>query len=176
LRFVVGCDLEEFKRYYKTLEDLHNYYKTLGLHDVKAGELGGAEEYWVTKRPSHLIVWRENDEIIGHTIWHPSNIDEHRKGAPRDQEDKELLRKLLGGKKDFVELHEIWLQKKHRGKGYGKEFFEFFEEFIRNRNYDSIVYYTNHPAAVVICRKRRYKEAFLAKDNWYVFHLLLSSK
>ena len=37
---------------------------------------------------------------------------------PRDMEDREALRKLLGKKKDFVELHEWWLIEKHRGKSY----------------------------------------------------------
>lgn len=169
MKFVVSCDLEEFKRYYRTLEDLHDYLKTLGLPDV-------VEEGIIKRDPSHLIVWRENDEIVGHAIWHKSNTEEHRKGQPRDKEDRETLEKLIGGKKDFVELHEIWLRKKHRGRGYGKRFFDFFEDFIRKRGYDSIVYYTDNPAALAICRKRGYKEEFLAKENWYVFHLLLGTK
>ena len=83
MEFIVGCDLEEFKRYYKTLRDLHNYYKTLGLQDVSVGELGVEEEYWVTKDPCHLIVWREGNEIVGHAIWHETSTDEHKKGDPR---------------------------------------------------------------------------------------------
>jgi hypothetical protein len=31
MRIVVRCDLEEFKRYYRTLDDLHDHSKTLGL-------------------------------------------------------------------------------------------------------------------------------------------------
>jgi len=174
MKFVVGCDLEEFKRYYQTLNELHDYFKTLRLADVKFGQLGAIEEGIIKRDSSHLIVWKENNEIIGHAIWHPSNTDEHRIGDPRDEEDKKILRGLLGGKKDFVELHEIWLRKKHRGKGYGKRFFEFFEDFVRKQGYDSIVYYTDNPAAIAICRKRGYKEDFLTKENWNVFHLLLS--
>ena len=173
MKFVVGCDLDEFKRYYKTLEDLHNYYKTLGL-PINVAELDGAEEYWVTKDPSHLIVWRENSKIIGHAIWHPSTTDEHGQGDARDKEDMKILRRLLGGKKSLVELHEMWLRTKHRGKGYGEKFFDFFEEFIKSRGHDSIVYYTNHPNAIAICRKRGYKEGFLAKENWHVFCLSLN--
>lgn len=176
MKFVVGCALEEFRRYYKTLDDLHAYLETLGLQDVNAGELGDVEEGIIKSDPSHLIVWKENAEIIGHAIWHASNTDEHRLGDPRDKEDKEILRRLLGGRKDFIELHEIWLRKEHRGKDYGKRFFEFFEEFVKSRGYDSILYYTNHPAAIAICRKRRYKEDFLAKDAWHVFHLSLTNK
>ena len=172
MKFVVGCDLEEYKRYYRTLDDLHDYFKTLGLTDVKFGELGATEERIIKRDPSHLIVWRENDDIIGHAVWHETNTEEHRKGDTRDKEDKEILRRLLGGKKDnIVELHEIWLRKKHRGKDYGKRFFEFFEHSIRNKGYDSIVYYTDNPAAVAICRKRGYKESFLEKEKWYVFCL-----
>jgi len=144
MKLVVGCDFDEFKSYYN---------RTVGT-------LGGAEEYWVTEDPSHLIVWRENNEVIGHAIWHEANTEEHRRGDLRDREDREILEELLGGKKDFVELHEVWLKKKYRGKGYGKRFFEFFEEFIENRGYDSIIYYAYHPAAIAICRKRGYKEAY----------------
>jgi len=165
MKFVVGCDLEEFKRYYQTLNELHDYFKTLRLADVKFGQLGNVEEGIIKRDPSHLIVWREHNEIIGHAIWHPSNTDEHRIGDPRDKEDKKILRGLLGGKKNFVELHEVWLRKKHRGKGYGKRFFEFFEDFVRKRGYDSIVYYTDNSAAIATCRKRGYKEDFLKKEN-----------
>ncbi len=177
MEFVVGCELEEFKRYYKTLRDLHSYYKTLGLQDVSAGELGVQEKYWVTKDPRHLIVWREGDEIVGHAIWHETSTDEHKKGDPRDEEDKEILRRLLGGRKDnIVELHEVWLRKKYRGRGYGNRFFEFFEDYSRKRGYDSIVYYTDSDAAIALCRKRGYKEGFLARENWHVFCFLVSVK
>jgi len=165
MKFVVGCDLEEFKKYYRT----SGWRGELGT-----GELGITEEKIVTQNPSHLIVWRENNKIIGHAIWHETNTEEHRKGDPRDKEDREILERFLEGKKDFVELHEVWLRKKHRGKGYGKRFFEFFEDFVRKQGYNSIVYYTDNPAAIAICRKRGYKEDLLTKENWHVFHLLLS--
>ena len=86
------------------------------------------------------------------------------------------MRKLCGGKKgNIVELHEIWLRKKYRGKGYGTRFFEFFEGFIGKKGYDSIVYYADQPAAIAICRKRRYKEAFLEKEKMRVFCLTLDT-
>lgn len=173
MRFIVRCGLEEFKRYYKAL-DIHDYFKTLGLTDVKFGELGVIEEKIIAMDPSHLIVWRENNEIIGHAMWHESNTEEHRSGDPRDEEDKEALERLLGGRKDFVELHEIWLMKEHRGKGYGEKFFDFFEEFMRKRGFDSIVYYANHPAALHICRKRECKEEYLEQIGEYVFYIRLS--
>jgi GNAT superfamily N-acetyltransferase len=100
-------------------------------------------------------VWRENNEIIGNAIWHETSTDEHRKGVPRDREDREILRKLLGGKKNnLVELHEVWLKEEYRGKGYGTRFFDFFEEFIRKKGYDSFVYYAEHPDALAVCRRR----------------------
>jgi len=167
MKLVVGCDLEEFKRYYK----INGYAGELGT-----GDLGITEEKIVTKNPSHLIVWRENNKIIGHSIWHETNTEEHRKGEPRDKEDREILEKLLGGKKDFVELHEIWLMKEYRGKGYGKRFFDFFEEFVRNRGYDSIVYYADHPAAITICRQRGCKEDYLTGEAEYVFYFSLEKK
>ena len=49
------------------------------------------------------------------------------------------MEKLLGSKKDFVELHEIWLMEKYRGKGYGKRFFDFFQQYVESRGYNFIV-------------------------------------
>jgi len=167
MRFVVGCELDEFKEYYK-----RNGF----AGEQGTGELGITEEKIITQDPTHLIVWRENNEIIGDAIWHETSTDEHRKGVPREREDKEILRKLCGGKKDnIVELHEVWLKKEYRRKGFGKRFFEYFEEFIRRKGYDSIVYYADDPAAIAICRKRGWKEGLLAKENWYVFCLSFSN-
>jgi GNAT superfamily N-acetyltransferase len=87
----------------------------------------------------------------------------------------------MGKEKDFIELHELWLMKEHRRKGYGKRFFDFFEEYMRRKGYDSLVYYAFDPAAVAICRKRGYKEAYGLKEagpygkieTMYVFYLRL---
>ncbi|MGD8565352.1 MAG: GNAT family N-acetyltransferase [Candidatus Bathyarchaeota archaeon] len=167
MEFVVGCDLEEFKEYYR-----RNGFSG----EQGTGELGITEEKVITEDPTHLIVWKENNEIIGDAIWHETSTDEHRQGSPRDREDKEILRKLCGGKKDnIVELHEVWLKKEFRGKGFGKRFFEYFEGFIRRKGYDSIVYYANDPAAIAICRKRGWKEDLLTKENWSVFCLSFNS-
>lgn len=167
MKFVVGCDLEEFKEYYK-----RNGY----AGEQGTGELGVTEEKIVTQDPSHLIVWRGNNKIIGHAIWHETNTEEHRKGDPRDKEDREILECFLGGKKDFVELHEVWLMKEYRGRGYGKKFFDFFEEFIGKSGFHSIVYYAFHPAAIAICRQRGYKEDYLTGEAEYVFYLPLRNR
>jgi len=161
MRFVVGCDLEKFKEYYKRSEF---------AGEQGTGELGITEEKIVTQNPAHLIVMRENDEITGHLIWHESSTDEHRKNDPRDEEDKQISNKLAGGKENLVELHEIWVRQKCRGKGYGKQLFEFIEDFLRKRGYSSFVYYADHPAAIAICRTRGYKEAFMEKEKWHVFY------
>ena len=151
--------IEEFRRYYN---------ETLG-------ELGGTEEQIIKEDPSHLIIWRKTDQILGHAIWHESNTEEHPNGVPRDKTDAELLEKLLGGKKEFVELHELWLKIKHRGKGYGKQFFEFFEEFIANKGYKSIIYYTDNPAAIALCRQRGYKEVYGVKVEERTFNVFCLS-
>jgi GNAT superfamily N-acetyltransferase len=136
MRLVVGCDLEEFKRYYKKLALDKEWHGTFGFSE----ELDTRWDKVLAKSPSRLIVWREDDEIIGHAIWHETSTEEHRKGDSKDKEDTVILRRLLGGRRDnVVELHEIWLRKKYRGNGYGKRFFEFFEEFIRNKGYDAII-------------------------------------
>jgi GNAT superfamily N-acetyltransferase len=173
MEFVVGCDWEKFERYYRALDDLHSYFRTLGLEDVTFGEVGDVEKVIIESDPSHLIVWRENDEIIGHAVWHESSTEEHRRGAPRDRDDRQVLRRLAGRGKEFVELHEVWLRTKYRGRGYGKRFFEFFEDFVKKRGFDSIVYYTDDAAAMAICRKRGYREDFLEKEKWHIFYLNL---
>ncbi len=135
----------------------------------------------VKENPSYLIIWRENDQIIGHAIWHEASTEEHRPGDPRDHDDQEILEELLGEKSDLVELHEIWLTKKHRGKGYGKAFFAFFEDFMRQQGHRNIIYYAYHPAAIAICRTRGYKEASGLEmkglegniETMYVFHMTL---
>jgi hypothetical protein len=105
MRIVVGCGLEEFKRYHRKLAEDAEWRGTFGWSE----ELGESWERVLAKNPSPLIVMKENDGIIGHIIWHESNTEKHRKGEPRDKKDREILRRLLG-KKDCVELHEIWLR------------------------------------------------------------------
>ena len=64
LRFEVGCDLEEYRKYQKT-SGIHDYLKWVGVTDVVCGELGPTELAHIERDPSHLIVWREGNEIIG---------------------------------------------------------------------------------------------------------------
>jgi GNAT superfamily N-acetyltransferase len=172
MRFVEDCSFQEFS----------TYLAKIGQYTAK-GELEKLKGYLDSKL-FNLIVFRENHEIIGHAIWHETNTEEHRKGIPRDKEDKEILHRFFGGKKDFVELHELWLTTEHRGKGYGKLFFNFFEGCMRDKGYDSVIYYAFDPAAVAICRKRGYKEAYGVKEagpygnieTMYVFYLQLRKK
>jgi len=155
VRFVVGCDLDEFKEYWS-----RNGYDGNLNHLMNV----------VVRDPSQLIVWRENSKVVGHVVWHESCTEEHRKGDPRDEEDRRALERLLGGKKDFVELHEVWLTKEYRGKGFGEGFFDFFEEFIKKTGYDDVVFYAHHPAALAICRKPGYREGgYLKGLREYVF-------
>jgi GNAT superfamily N-acetyltransferase len=170
VRFAEGYGFEEFKAY---LAKIGQY--------TKQGELEKLKGY-LDSNHFNLIMFRENNEIIGHAIWHGTNTEEHRKGEPRDKEDKEILHRFFGGKKkDFVELHELWLTTEHRGKGYGKLFFNFFEDYMRNKGYDSVIFYAFDPAAVAICRQRGYKEAYGVKEagpygnieTMYVFYLQL---
>jgi len=169
MKFVIGCDFQEFAK----------YLAKIGQYTAQ-GELEKLKIY-LDNDLFNLIVFRENDEIIGHAIWHETNTEEHRKGDPRDKEDKEILYRFLGQRKNFVELHELWLTKEHRGKGYGKQFFDFFEKYIRDKGYDSLVFYAFHPAAIAICRKRGYREAYGITETGpygeietcYVFYLQL---
>ena len=171
LRFVVGCDLNEFRRYYERLRGLHDYYRLLNIPDVVFGELGPTEETIIKRDPSHVIVWRKREKIVGHALWHEESIDRFK--TVGDEESQGVLEGFLGERRDFVELHEVWLEEKDRGKGYGNKFFEFFEDLIKRRGHEVIVYFTAHPAALAICRSRGYNEVFLEKEKWHVFVLAL---
>jgi GNAT superfamily N-acetyltransferase len=169
MRFVEGCDFWEFSRY---LAKLGQYTAEGELDRLRRSLESGL---------FNLIVFRDNGEIAGHAIWHETNTEEHRKGDPREKEDKEILEGFMGKEKDFIELHELWLAEGHRGKGYGKQFFDFFEGYLRRKGHDSLVYYAFDPAAVAICRKRGYKEAYGLKlagpygeiETMYVFYVRL---
>jgi hypothetical protein len=65
-------------------------------------KLGKSWERVLVENPSLLIVMKQNSEIAGHLIWHESSTDEHRKGDPRDEEDKQILNRLAGGKEDLL--------------------------------------------------------------------------
>jgi len=142
--FVHGCQIEE----------LEEYFKRIGL------SFGETERQLIMENPDRLIVWRENGTIVGHTIWHSSNTQVHPDGEPRELDDRHILEDELGVKGDFIELHEIWLSDESRGKGYGTQFFDYFEKMARQKGYQSIVYYADHPAAMSICRRRGYNEAY----------------
>ena len=169
MKFVDGCDFSEFSRY---LAKLRQYTGIGELYQLKRNLDSGL---------FHLIVFRENDKIIGHAIWHETTTVEHRKGLPRDKIDRQILEGFIGKNRSFVELHELWLLTRHRGKGYGKQFFNYFEPYVRNKGYEEIVFYAFNPAAVGLCRKRGYKEAYGVKeagpygkyDADYVFYLRL---
>ena len=156
MRFDVGCNEEEFREYWS-----RNGYDGNLNHLMDA----------VVKDKSQIIVWRENDKIVGHAVWHESNTEEHRKGVFRDKEDREALERLLGRKKDFVELHEWWLIEKFRGRGYGNDFLDFFETFMRSKGYADLVFYADHPAALTAFRKHGFKEGgYLKGSKEYVFY------
>ena len=142
MEFVVGWDLEEFMKYRTRV----------------VGTEGEDERRWIEKNPSHLIVWLDDDQIIGHTIWHESSTREHRPGDKRDEEDRRILEELLGKDKEFVELHEVWLTEEHRSQGYGHLFFDYFEKYMKQEGFKVAIFYAYNPAAIALCRKRGYKE------------------
>jgi len=168
LRFEVGCDpeSEEFKEYWSR----NGYSQEFkGFNHDRLYEMVVDD---IKSNFPRLIVWREDGKIVGHAVWHESNTEEHRKGgSPRDKEDRMALEKLLGGKKDFVELHEWWLIETYRGKGYGNEFLGFFEVHMKSKGYVDLVFYADHPAAMTAFRKHGYKEGrYLQGSKEYVFY------
>jgi len=161
LRFEFGCDpkSEKFKEYWS-----RNGYEE-NIDDVVD----------IIKDPAQLIIWIEDNKIVGHAVWHESSVEKHRKGGSfRDKDDKEALKKLLGKKKDFVELHEWWLIEEYRGKGYGSEFFGFFESYMKSKGHVDIIYYANDPSAIAVFRKHRCKEGgFVETAKEYIFYHLI---
>jgi len=136
------------------IEELRAHLESLGL------SLGATEERLIREKPERLIMWRDNGTLVGHAIWHASNTKQHPDGEPREPDDKRILEEELKVKGDFIELHEIWLNNTYRGRGYGLKFFDYFEEMVESKGFKSIVYYADHPAAMVICFRRGYKHAF----------------
>jgi len=45
---------------------------------------------------------------------------------------------------------------------------------MKSRDYDSVVYYADHPAAIAICRKRGCKEEYLKTLEEVAFYLRLN--
>ncbi len=175
LEFIVGYDIEKFREYYSTLSDLQKYYISRGLRQAEAFALGEDEKQHVENNPKHLILWIGEGKIVGHNIWHESSTDEMTPGSPRDDDDREILRRLFGGTtENLVELHELWLRTEYRGKGYGCQFFDFFEDFVSRSGFAGIVHYTDHPGVIALCRRRGYKEGFLEDSGWFVFALPIS--
>jgi ribosomal protein S18 acetylase RimI-like enzyme len=130
------------------VEKLRAHLESLGL------SLGATEERLIRENSESLILWRENDVLMGHAIWHKSNTKQHPDGTPREPDDQRILEEELRVEGDFVELHEIWLSDTYRGIGYGSKFFEYLEHMVKERGYRAIVYYADHPAAMGICLKR----------------------
>ncbi len=154
------------------------YYKTIwkSIPNRRLSNLDEFERDIVIDNPAHLIVWKEGNKLIGHTIWHETYTDRHHEEDPRDDEDRKILEDLIGKIIECVELHEIWLKMEYRGKGYSKQFFPFFEKFIADSGYGYIIYYTDNEASMHICRQRGYKEDYGVKAGeytWYVFTLKL---
>jgi len=166
LTFQVGGSYPDFER----------YYRTAGLPEVTrapGGRVGDVEKGHIRSDPDHLILSKERGKIIGHMIWHESNTDEHaRGGEARGRTDRAILRRLLGPGEEFVELHELWLVRERRGRGYGKMYFDFFEEFAKKRGFRHIVYYAFDPAALAICRKRGYRDEFGVMTGGRKSHVL----
>ena len=166
MEFIAGYD---FKKNGYTLDELRKEYI------AEFGKLDETEEDIVESDPSHLIVMIENKMILGWAIWHESNTREHQKGVSRDEEDIKILEALANGKFEVIELHELWLKRTHREKGYGKQFFDFFEKYVISKGYDKIVYYTDNESAINLCQKRGYKEKFNEGLKWHTFFKLIST-
>ena len=130
------------------------HLKSIGL------KLGQTESRLIAETPERLILWYYNDQIVRHAIWHSSNTQIHPDGEPRDPEDKKILERELEVEGDFIELHEIWLADEYRGRGFGSEFFEYFENMVKSKGFKVIVYYADDPTALTICLKRGYKKAW----------------
>lgn len=165
MEVIVGYD---YKKNGYTFNELRKEY----IEEV--GNLGEEDEELIKDDPSHLIVMLEDYKILGWAIWHESNTREHRPGYPRDAEDVKILEDLANGSQEIIELHELWLKKDHRGKGYGTQFFDFFEKFVLEKGFNKLIYYAYNDSAINLCRKRGYKESFYGEVKWYTFYKQVS--
>ena len=175
---VIGKHFSEFVSPEFGAEILDKFKKA--VEDISCSE---AVEFDVIRKDGVIISVQlkhgpiqENNQIIGWAIWHESNTREHQKGAPRNEEDIKILETLSNGQCEVIELHELWLKKAHRGKGYGKQFFDFFEDFITSKGYNKLVYYTDNASAISICRKRGYKESYYKDLNWHTFYKVVNAQ
>ncbi|MFX0077124.1 MAG: GNAT family N-acetyltransferase [Candidatus Hermodarchaeota archaeon] len=160
IEFVVGYDYK--KNGYSMDEFREEFISEYGYSDE-------IDEETVNDNPSHLIAMIEDDQVIGWAIWHECSTSEHRVGFPRDEEDMKILERLSNGPCEAIELHELWLKKAYRGKGYGKQFFDFFEDFVLTNGDNRIFYYSDNASAISLCRKRGYKESYGEGFRWHTF-------
>ncbi|MBY8990817.1 MAG: GNAT family N-acetyltransferase [Candidatus Lokiarchaeota archaeon] len=168
MEFIVSYDLNEFERYYKTSWE--------SIPNREQASLDEFERDIILDNPSHLIVWKKRNRIIGNAIWHETYTDKHSEQDPRDDDDRKILEELIGKSRECVELHELWLKVEYRRKGYGKKFFSFFEKYLADFGFKYLIHYTDNENAMNICRKRGYKEGYGVKAGdytWYVFALEL---
>ena len=84
--FIIGHDLQKFGY---TLDEFREEY--ISITDI----IDDTEAEIIKDDPSHLIAFKENQEILGWAIWHESSTTEHREGSPRDKEDRKILEKLV---------------------------------------------------------------------------------
>ena len=161
MEFLIGYD---YKKDGYTFSELRKEYID------EFGNSGEDDEEFLKEDPSRLIVMLEDKKIIGWAIWHESNTREHQPGYSRGAEDIKILEDLANGYHEIIELHELWLKKDHRGKGYGTQFFDFFEKFVLEKGFSRIIYYAFNESAINLCRKRGYKEMFYEELKWYTFY------
>ena len=130
MEFLIGYD---YKKDGYTFSELRKEYID------EFGNSGEDDEEFLKEDPSRLIVMLEDKKIIGWAIWHESNTREHQPGYSRGAEDIKILEDLANGYHEIIELHELWLKKDHRGKGYGTQFFDFFEKFVLEKGFSRII-------------------------------------
>lgn len=82
MEIVVGWDFEKFRQY---------YIQTMG-------KLGTIEEMIVKQDPRHLMIWKKNDQILGHAIWHEGNTKEHMCKILTLKEKKEVIKRERNSK------------------------------------------------------------------------------
>jgi CRISPR-associated protein Cas1 len=80
MRFVVGCDKDEFKEYWS-----------------RSGYNGSLDHLInvVIKEPSQLIVWRDDGKIVGHAVWHETSTEEPSVGFLHDVSDYQTQQSLV---------------------------------------------------------------------------------
>jgi len=120
IRFAINNDFYQISEMLKDIHGMHvkaepNYYKNV---EQVISEIDYKEE--VNK--NHIIVYEENETIIGYVMFAEMSINKH----PIIKDQKVLM------------IDDICVISSERGKGIGRQLFNHIEKYAKDNNYTNI--------------------------------------